>query len=278
MLVAFPTLTHTMAVVVEQTVPFPASSLDLQNAHRWNDLFPLIRPSVRRVQTAKGQHILVDDALAKSKYVNVAAVGNLGSFSSKLLDDKHVTAMVTEKSGAGMLTAQDIQHTLQSVGAGKEQGVVIVRSGRKRNVEVHGSDIVEVEADGELESDHVIHLLGHATESCRASLHQTTELLKLWAKGATTAHSKFHTEKAGGAPAVKHASGETLGYEKVKHAVERDLEHVMKSQDAQTGQITYSVHYSDVNGLSRLENYILAKEIAEYLGKSIDCKRVTTMC
>lgn len=266
-----------MAVVVEQTVPFPSSSLDLQNAHRWNDLFPLIRPSVRQVQTAKGQHILVDQALAKSKYVNIVAVGNLGNFSSKLLDEKHVTAIVTEQTGAGVLTPQDLQHALHSVGAAKEQGVVVVRSGKKRRVDVHGSDIVEVEAEGELESDHVIHLLGHATESCRTSIHQVTELLKLWAKGASTAHSQFHTEKAGSAPAIKHASGETLGYEKVKHAVERDLKHAMKGQTAQSGQVTYSVHYSDINGLSRLENYILAKEIAEYLGEQSHCREYLTM-
>ena len=128
-----------------------------------------------------------------------------------------------------------------------------------------------------LESDHVIHLLGHATESCRTSIHQVTELLKLWAKGASTAHSQFHTEKAGSAPAIKHASGETLGYEKVKHAVERDLKHAMKGQTAQSGQVTYSVHYSDINGLSRLENYILAKEIAEYLGEQSHCREYLTM-
>jgi hypothetical protein len=33
--------------------------------------------------------------------------------------------------------------------------------------------------------------------------------------------------------------------------------------------IVYSVHYSDINGLSRLENNILAHEISEYFGKTI---------
>jgi hypothetical protein len=32
--------------------------------------------------------------------------------------------------------------------------------------------------------------------------------------------------------------------------------------------IVYSVHYSDINGLSRLENNILAHEISEYFGKT----------
>ena len=255
-----------MAVVVEQTVPFSSSALNLESPHRWNDIFPLIRPSVRQVQTAKGQHILVDQALAKSNYINVVAVGNLGNFSSKLLDDNHITAIVTEQTGAGVLTPQDVQHALRSVGAAEKQGIVVVRSGKTRKVKIHGSDIVEVEVAGELESDHVIHLLGHATNSCRTSIHQTTELLKLWSKGASTAHSKFHTQKANGGPAIRHASGDTVAYEKVKHAVERDLKHVMSGQTAQSAEATYTVHYSDINGLSRLENYILAKEIAEYLG------------
>jgi len=47
--------------------------------------------------------------------------------------------------------------------------------------------------------------------------------------------------------------------------VERDLKHVMKAHAAQDGDVTYSVHYSDINGLSRLENYIIAGEVAQYL-------------
>lgn len=256
-----------MAVVVEQTIPFSSSSLDLENPTRWNNLFPLIRPTVKPVQTAKGQHILVDSNQAKSKFVHIAAVGSLGNFSSKLLDDRNVTAVVTQQSGAGILTAQDIQYTINQAGAGDQQSTVVVRCGKKRRVEVHGSDIIEVEADGELELDHILHLLSNATESCRTSIHQIGELLKLFAKSASTAHSKFHTEKAEGNPAVLHAEGKA-GFEKAKHAVERDLKHVMKAMKAHTaqeGQVTYSVHFSDVNGLSRLENYIIAGEIAQYL-------------
>ena len=256
-----------MAVVVEQTIPFPPDSLDLQNPSRWNNLFPLIRPSVKSVQTPKGQTILVDEALANSKYVRVAAVGSLGNFSSKLLDERNVTAVVTEKTGAGLLTPQDIRHAMHSGGVGPEQGVIVVRCGNKRRVEVHGSDIVEVETEGELEQDHVLHLLGSATESCRTSIHQTTEVLKGFAKSTSTSHSKFHTEKAQGNPAVLHASGAS-GFEKAKHAAQRDLKNAMKAQTAQTEQVVYSVHFSDVNGLSRLENYILANEIAQYLGEA----------
>jgi hypothetical protein len=42
---------------------------------------------------------------------------------------------------------------------------------------------------------------------------------------------------------------------------------VLKSQGSQNGQVTQSIHYSDINGLSRLENYIIAKEIADHCRK-----------
>lgn len=255
-----------MAVVVEQTIPFSASSLDLQNSSRWNNLFPLIRPSVKAVRSAKGQEILIDEALAKSKYVHIAAVGSLGNFSSKLLDDRNVTAIVTEQAGAKSLTAQEIRHAMHSAGAGKEQGVVIVRAGKKRRVELHGSDIVEVESGGELELDHILHLLANATESCRTSIREIAELVKIFAKSTSTAHSKFHVEKAEGNAAVLHTEG-PAGFEKAKHAVERDLKHAMRAHTSQEGEVTYSVHYSDTNGLSRLENYIIAGEVAQYLGE-----------
>jgi len=223
---------------------------------------------VQTVRTSKGQNILVDTALSNSKFVHVVAVGSLGNFSSKLLDDRNVTAIVTEQSGAGLLTAQDIQHAMQSVGAAKDQGIVVVRAGKKRSVELHGHDILEVVSQSELEQDHILHLLGNATESCRTSIHQVAELLKLFARSASTAHSKFHVEKAEGNPAVLHAEG-AAGFEKAKHAVERDLNYAMKAHTAQEGGVTYSVHYSDTNGLSRLENYIIAGEIAQYLGKQL---------
>ena len=43
----------------------------------------------------------------------------------------------------------------------------------------------------------------------------------------------------------------------------------MKAHTAKDNSVTYSVHYADINGLSRLENNILGLEIASFLGKSI---------
>ena len=258
----------TMAVVVEQATPFPSNALDLENGRRWTSLLPLIRPSVASVQTRKGQHILVDKVRAQGQAVQIAAIGTAGNFSSKLLDERHVSAVAAEKAGAGILTAEDIQHALHQAGMSQEHGLVVVRAGKRRHVQLHGHDMVEVEADGEVELDHILHLLGNATETCRSSIHHVAELLKSFAKSASTAHSKFHVEKAEGNPAVLHADG-PAGFEKAKHAVERDLKHAMRAHATQEGDVTYSVHYSDVNGLSRLENYIIAGEAAQYLGKAV---------
>lgn len=255
-----------MAIVVEQTIPFSSASLDLENPQRWNTLLPLIRPAVKTIRAAKGQTILVDSALAERRLVHIVAVGSFGNFSSKLLDDRNVTAIVTDQKGIEFVTARDIQHAMQFEKAAGDHGLVIVRAGRKRNVELHDHDIVEIETQGELELDHVLHLLGHATESCRASIHHIAELLKQFAKCTSTAQSKFHVEKAEGNPAVLHADG-PAAFEKAKHAVQRDLKYAMRAHSSQDDQVTYSVHYSDTNGLSRLENYIIAGEIAQYLGR-----------
>lgn len=265
-----------MAVVVEQTIPFSSSTLDLENATRWNTLLPLIRPSIKAVQTQKGQHILVDTAKAEGKYVHVVAVGTSGNFSSKLLDDKYVTAIITQEKGAGVLHATDLPHALQSAGIQVKQGVVVVRAGKQKKVEAHQPDVLEIELSSELEQDHVLHLLGHATETTRSNPHHISDLLKAFVKDASTAHSKFHTEKAEGNPAVLHVDG-AQAFEKAKHAVERDLKHVLKNHGSPGEDTVYSVHYSDVNGLSRLENYIIAGEIANYLSKMIQ-SHVSTEC
>ena len=101
----------------------------------------------------------------------------------------------------------------------------------------------------------------------RCSLKDMTEVLKSFLKTASTAHSSFHTEKAEANPAILHAEGSSKGYEQAKHAIERDLKHVLRSHTGQQDSVTYSVHYSDVNGLSKLENFILGLEIGTYLGE-----------
>lgn len=258
-----------MAVVVEQTLPFSSNALDLENASRWTTLFPLIRPSVKAVTTTKGQKILVDTALASSKFVHIVAFGKPGSLSSKLLDDKHITAIVTETTGAGILTAPDLPHVLQTAGIEVAQGIVVVKAGKKRGIQSHTPDVLEITTEGELECDHVLHLLGSAEEGIRMNPHNVSELLKNFVKSARTTHSKFHTEKVDSNPAVSHTDG-AAGYEKARFAVERDLKAVLKNLEvSKEEEVVHSVHFSDLNGLSRLENYIIAGEVARFLGESV---------
>ncbi|KAL0261980.1 hypothetical protein SLS55_003415 [Diplodia seriata] len=253
-----------MSVVVEQTIPWSPETLDLTNPKRWTTLFPLLRPSVVPVTTSKGQTILLNRALRNSPYIQIAAIGRSGNFSSKFLSDSHITAIVTETSGAGILTAQDVRYTLEQNGIKVGQGLVVLRAGRERRVAGPDNDVVEVVTDGELEFDHLLSLLEHATETARTSIHQTAELLKLFMKTAVTTKSEFHPAKQGENASIIHEVGHAE-FETATKALEKDLTHVLRSQASQTGSVTYSVHYSDINGLSQLENYIVAYEISNYL-------------
>ena len=156
-----------MAVVVEQTNPFSKPDLDLENPSRWNNLLPLVRPSVIRAQTPKGQTVLVDRDLANSRYVQVAAVGRSGNLSSHLLSERNVAAIVTQQGGAGILTAHDIQHTLQSTGISLSQGLVVAKVGKETRIEPLQDNVLELVVEDELKLDHVLALLNHATESTK---------------------------------------------------------------------------------------------------------------
>ena len=79
--------------------------------------------------------------------------------------------------------------------------------------------------------------------------------------------SKFSTGKKNGRPATSLAEGDASGYEEARHAIAKALEQVLQPHLEQKDGVTHSVHYSDVNGLSRLENYILGLEIATYLSE-----------
>lgn len=261
-----------MAVVTEQTIPFPPETLDLASASRWNALFPLLRPTVKPFPSSKGQTILIDTAKSHGKkYLHIVAVGPVGNFSSKLLDDKHVTAIVAEKSGAGILTAADLPQSLSAAGVDLGQGVCMVRAGTdkvERKVVAHKPDLIEVECQGDLEADHAMHLLGTATGGTRANPHVMVEMLKGFVKSAKTREVVFTEEKVGGSkPGVKGADGQTMGYEKAREVIQKEVEGIMKDLGPQEGETVYSVHFSDVNGLSRLENYIVAGEIAHILGE-----------
>jgi len=253
-----------MAVVVEQTIPFSDQSLDLQNTNRWNELLPLIRRDMKQVKTSKGQQILVNQRIIDSRFCNTVAVTTPGNFSSKLLDGSNVAAIVTEEPGAESLTARDIKEALQAVGATERQALVIVRCGRSRDSKIYMPDSsLDVQVNGELEYDHLLFLLANRSKGSRRMIEDTEELVKDFFKNAVSAHSTFQTGKIEGKPAVSGAEGGSVAFESVKSTVEKQLRSLLESVGAQGREVTYSIHYSDINGLSRLENYIIAKEIAE---------------
>ncbi len=60
---------------------------------------------------------------------------------------------------------------------------------------------------------------------------------------------------------------ETAEFDSAKSAIDRDLSHLLQSGASLGNDVVYSVHYSDINGLSRLENNILAHEISGFFSK-----------
>jgi hypothetical protein len=254
-----------MAVVVEQVNPFSAETLQFDHANRWISLFPLIRPSIKAVQTTQGQNILVDTNKSSGDHVHIVAVESPGHFSSKLLENKRVTAIVTSKPGLGLLHPTHLPHALRSAGIEVSQGIVVVRAGETLQIHVHQPDVMEIETGNELEQDHVLQLLTTATGATRGNPHHVSELLRTFVKNVRATHSKLYPEKVDGKPAVLHADG-PQAYDQVKEAVERDLKRILDSHHVE-GDLVHAVHFSDVNGLSRLEIYIILGDMAHFLGR-----------
>ncbi|KAG9562311.1 Dak phosphatase, partial [Aureobasidium melanogenum] len=230
-----------MAVVVEQTIPFAEEQLDVENTARWNTLYPLIRPSIKAIKTTGGQTVLVDQTLANDRFVRIAVVGRAGNFSSKLLSDKHITAVVTGSESGSEPSSKELAHAINEAGHRQHAGIVILRSGKQKKLTRLEDEVVE------------------------SSIEKTCEVLRKFLDTSTTVTSTFQTEKEGGRPALSHAEGDSSGYEKARHAIAKALDSVLRPHLDRRDGITHSIHYSDVNGLSRLENYILGLEIATYL-------------
>lgn len=95
-------------------------------------------------------------------------------------------------------------------------------------------------------------------------------LVEHFAKSFAKTTSMFHEQKTGNAPSVGHAF-EIAEFKSAKSAIDKDLNHLLSSIPSSGDDLVYSVHVSDVNGLSRLETNILAHETSVYLGK---CNRV----
>ena len=91
-------------------------------------------------------------------------------------------------------------------------------------------------------------------------------MLEQFVKAAVETTSTFQETKDGNRPSVAHAVG-IAEFHSAKAAVNRDLEHLLGSKQLSGEHAVYSVHFSDLNGLSKLENNIIAHEISAYLCK-----------
>jgi inorganic pyrophosphatase len=88
--------------------------------------------------------------------------------------------------------------------------------------------------------------------------------LEHFATSSTSTTSIFQEKKTAKGPSVAYAL-EIAEFSSAKSAVDKDLTNLLGTKPP-GGDLVYSVHYSDINGLSRLENNILAHEIFEFLG------------
>ena len=148
-----------MSLVVEQTLPYTATELKLEDPKRWSRLFPLIRPSVKTVEASNGHTLVViDTALTGSKNALFTAIGTVGRFSSTILSESHLAAFATEQTSQSIISAEEIQTILKHNGFPIHNGVVVVRSGSKQNLRT-SHKVIELSLEGELKLNHVLSLL-----------------------------------------------------------------------------------------------------------------------
>lgn len=146
-----------MSLIVEQTIPYNNSQLQLEDPKRWSRLFPLMRPSTKVVETTSGQAVVIDTALASSKDVLITAVGNIGNFSSKILSESHLAAFTVEEHGKAVST-RELAKVLKDSGFSTENGIVVIRAGTSEEF-ILVSRVLELVVEGGLKLDHVLSLL-----------------------------------------------------------------------------------------------------------------------
>ncbi|KAG0649085.1 Dihydroxyacetone kinase [Hyphodiscus hymeniophilus] len=251
-----------MSLVVSQTLPYTPSELRLSDTKHWNRLLPLIRPSVKEKIAHSGHSILVDTALAKSKGVLISAIGHVDNFPSGLLNDSHIAAFGAE-SEVAPIPASDLVSVLKDSGFPIENGLVVIRPAPRPDLRV-SEGLVEVDVEGDLKVDHILSLLGAAEAETKRPINRVKELLEHFVQSVTTTNSTFLQEKTGCGPSVNHAV-EVAEFNSAKKAIDKDLGYILRSMSKIGTNVVYSVHFSDINGLSRLESNILAHEISEYL-------------
>ncbi|KFZ08777.1 hypothetical protein V502_09152 [Pseudogymnoascus sp. VKM F-4520 (FW-2644)] len=259
-----------MAVIVEPTLPFLATDLKLGSHSNWVRLFPLINPACVAVYNPSGHTVLVNKSAADCGDVLIGAVVPGSNLSSKLLEESALSAFALRNHGKDDATAADLVQALASAGIPVGPGVVAVRSASESRLELvfrSNTPVLEVDVVGDLQFDHVLSLLSNMRREAKQSLESVTELIELFLKSAKSTTSVFQTSKIGEHLSRKRGS-ESLAVKSAKESVFEDLALLLESSAICTNSqmdIVYSAHYADTNGLSQLENYLVAHAISEYL-------------
>ncbi|KAM3065511.1 hypothetical protein ACMFMG_011603 [Clarireedia jacksonii] len=248
-----------MSIVVEQTLPYTTTQLGLENPDRWSRLYPLLRPSIKVVENSNGDPVVLNTHYARDEGVLICAIGSSGAFASKLLNEPNLSAFTVEN--CKKIPSTEIVRLLKTNGFPVDNGVVVVKMSSTLSLKA-GDSVMDVQVVEELQLDHLLALLSAAGQDKKSSIENTKALLEHFIKSATKTTSRFHEQKSGNAPFVFHAF-EMSEFSSAKVAIGKDLTHLLSLKQSPSDSV-YSVHYSDVNGLSRLENNILAHEISEY--------------
>ncbi|KFY50029.1 hypothetical protein V496_09655 [Pseudogymnoascus sp. VKM F-4515 (FW-2607)] len=258
-----------MAVVVEPTLPFLATDLKVGSHSNWVRLFPLINPALS-VYNPSGRAVLVNKSSTDYGDVLISAIVPGSNLSSKLLEESALSAFALRNHGKDDATALDLVQALASAEVPLGPGVVVVRSGSKSRLELvfrSKTPVLEVDVVGDVHFDHVLSLLSNMRREAKRSLESITELISMFLKSAKSTTSVFQTSKIGEQLSRKRGL-ESLAVKSAKESVFEDLALLLESSAICTDSqmdIVYSVHYANTNGLSQLENYLVAHAVSEYL-------------
>ncbi|RDW79640.1 hypothetical protein BP6252_04278 [Coleophoma cylindrospora] len=267
-----------MALVIQQTLPYSPSALQLTEPTRWTGLLSLIRPSIKTIQTSNHHPILLDTSLLAGDEIPLAVIcSGVANFPSEILRSGIVAALSFNVSE---VSAEEVYAALQKENAsGADGGAVIVKSspllGESGRVEVRKEGrMVLVDVSGALGLDHVFSLLSTTNAATRCDIEKLQELLQQFACSVASTESVVHEQKIGNAPSIVHAAG-IAEFNSAKAAIDRDLSHLLSLNSAKVDDAVYSLHFADVNGLSRLEVNIMIHEIAEYFARKTLPVRIT---
>jgi dihydroxyacetone kinase len=147
-----------MSLVVSQTLPYSSTELKLEDPKRWSRLFSLMRPSIRVIETPSGQPVVVDTAVANTKNTLIAAIGNAGNFSGKILSESKLAAFSTMPLEKQPVSAEGISKALKDSGFPVENGVVVIRAASKQDLRTFPGGL-EVAVEEALKLDHILSLL-----------------------------------------------------------------------------------------------------------------------